>query len=167
MIVSIEGPDKSGKTTVFEEVKRRLAGQAVFVPSIHTPKELFPVMPFVERRQSDLWELLYDPMKLYVCDRHVATSGAVYSVVMGRPLMVDLAVWKPRLYMAYIRVPLDELLRRHEAEPDEYLKHDQLSKCVSAYEALARFVKGFRFDGTKTKDQLATEVCEYIRSLRR
>jgi thymidylate kinase len=134
MIIAIEGVDCAGKTTLFNALRGRVP--AVFVPSLPLPKELWPVMPWVELRQVSLWEHLYDQEKLYICDRSVFTSAPVYDALMRRPFLLDLAPWKPRVRVLYLHLDDDEIRRRFAERGDEHIGVSQASRIKDLYQSL-------------------------------
>lgn len=145
MILAIEGPDKSGKTTLWNALKGRLPGNPWFVGQL-PPADGF--WPEAELRQEALWSYLHDPAKLYVCDRFFAVSSPVYDRLFKRRTLIAPELWRPRVLVAYVDVPLAELWRRHSAEPDEYISLQQLLTLTRFYkEAVFKF-RWFRVVGS-------------------
>lgn len=130
MIVAIEGPDLAGKSTFFERL-RPLLPHAKFVNRLPAAKELMPHFNLVEERNIALWRALYDPTKLYVCDRHFTVSSPVYDSLYGRPPL-DVSGWK--VFVIYLRPSLDELLRRYELRGDELFDASRFSEALALYD---------------------------------
>lgn len=82
MLVAITGPDRVGKTTLFNSLKGRVI--AHFVPGVPTPAALRPHMRYVEELSTSLWTALYDPSKVYIADRCPYVDNLVYAKVYGR-----------------------------------------------------------------------------------
>jgi thymidylate kinase len=162
MIVALEGPDCCGKTTLFRAVSGRLPG-AVFVPSLPVTRELLTVMPAVEARQLALWEHLYDPSKLYVCDRHVAVSAPVYDALYCRQAPDIAQHWFREVRPVYLGVPLDELERRYALRGDEYVSKTTLARTLLLYSEVLKKFRCLRLDGTLPTRMLADLLCAYCR----
>jgi thymidylate kinase len=114
-ILAIEGPDRSGKTTLFNALKMRMPWARRL--KLHTPPELFPYMRLVDERELTLMAAMYDPDVTYIMDRSVFVSGQVYAKNRGET-PVNVAEWRSEVYVAYLDVHTDILLRRHEATAD-------------------------------------------------
>jgi thymidylate kinase len=164
MIVALEGPDCCGKTTLFRALAGRLP-EAVFVPSLPQSKELFAVMPAVEARQLALWDCLYDPSKLYVCDRHVAVSALVYDALFCRQAPPIADQWFREVRPVYLGVPLDELERRFAGRGDEYVDASMLARTLLLYSEVLKKFRCLRLDGTLPTSMLADLLCAYCRRM--
>lgn len=115
MIVAIEGPDCSGKTTLFNALVGKVA--ACFVPGLPLDPRLLPVMDAVEERQIALWGALYDPAQLYICDRSVFVSGVVYAKLYNRPVP-DVSAWISRVRVLYMCTLPQVLMERYKERGD-------------------------------------------------
>src|SRR4051794_15247147 len=118
VIVALEGMDCAGKSTLLEALRPRIRA-ARFVQPLPLPKQLMPVMSWVEERQLALWTALYDSKTLYVCDRHVAVSAPVYDEYFGRPCVCEWRAWTQYVHVVYLAVLLGELHNRYAKRGDE------------------------------------------------
>ncbi len=119
MIIAIVGPDRVGKTTLYNALlaNRDKHGlrDAVFVPALPFNKELVPHLHLIDPYVFKLWDCLHDPNKLYVCDRHPYVDSEVYATVYGR---MPFAHTPPKnLHPVLLQLPTEELLRRRD--PDD------------------------------------------------
>lgn len=138
MIIAIEGPDCSGKTTLFNAVLGKLEN-AVYVPSLGMNMTLRQHASMVSRRDLLWWEALYDQDKLYVCDRHPAVSGPVYDALRGSlPASVD--AWYSEVAVFHMKLPTRELEKRLKSRGDDWFKTDQVVRVAALYSG---FVKNF------------------------
>lgn len=159
MILAIEGPDCSGKTTLFKALK--WMPSYVFVPSLPFDSELKPVMHIVEKRQAAVWKYLYNKRVSYICDRHFSVSSVVYDILYNRPVF-DASEWEPEVRVIYLSVPLEELQKRYSIRGDKHFKADRYEKCLEIYKDV---LKGFRhtvIDGTKLLGTIVYEAREFI-----
>lgn len=78
MIIAIEGQDGSGKSTVFNHLNRIFHG-AEFIQFKETPKEYIDNIGVLEPFMFKLFEQMYDPAKVYICDRFFSVSSRVYA----------------------------------------------------------------------------------------
>ena len=78
MIIAIEGADGSGKSTVFNQLNRIFHG-AEFIQFRGTPKEYIDNIDVLEPLMFSLFEQMYDPAKVYICDRFFGVSSRVYA----------------------------------------------------------------------------------------
>jgi thymidylate kinase len=164
VIIALEGPDKSGKTTVFHCLQA-MRLRAKFVPSVPIHPDLMPVMHHVERRQADLWSLLYDKSKMYVADRHFAVSAPIYDAIFNRPVL-NVSSWIKELFVVYFDVPIPILEQRYRSVGDALFdaKHYAIAKRL--YETAIRQFRYVKLDGTRKPELLADEVACLIESLR-
>jgi hypothetical protein len=130
MLVVLEGPDRAGKTTLFEALRRAYPGLAVYVPNTPFDEREIPVLDLIKRRSLDLWKALYDPEKLYVCDRSPFTSNVVYAEVYGRPAEYY-PEWDTQIRVLYLEA--DEALL--QSRPKDSIPQDY-SKVLQAYAKL-------------------------------
>lgn len=162
MIYALEGPDCSGKSSLYAEVHRQLLSMEIgWVPSLSCSEELLPVMPAVMRRHAQLWEALYDPRRLYVCDRHFAVSGPVYDAYYRRSAL-DVSEWYSRVRVLYVDVPLDELYRRQEATGHSPFDFKRLKLLYSSH--LQNFNRTVVLPGTEPLGELVKQVCVKVRA---
>jgi len=120
-----------------------------------------PVMHHVEQRQAHLWRYLYDPQRLYVCDRHFSVSAPVYDRLYSRPVL-DISYWLREVFVVYLDVPEAELQRRHKATNDAG-GSEHASRVRQLYHEHIRNFEHARLDGTKP----TIELCELVSVLAR
>lgn len=167
MLVSLEGPDRAGKSTLFQALRadHRLV-DAVFVPSLPATKNIMAIMGEVEVYAERLWRHLYDPTKLYIVDRHMALSAKVYAQLHGRAVN-EFPYWKMQSWIVYVDVPLSELRRRYAAAKDELFDDELYAKLKYLYEQEVRRYQYFRVDGKKPTKELVDQLVPLIESLRK
>lgn len=139
-IIAIEGPDKCGKSTLFEQLRDSglLAAKYVHLPSFS--KRRMHIASELALRDLELWEALYNPRQLYICDRHVIISDAVYSKLYGRSTLRN-SVLAPHLGVLYIDIVIEELVHRHSVCCEDVQKVDTYPRVKELYtEVLKHFV---------------------------
>jgi len=109
-IITIEGPDKCGKSTLFAGLRDIWIGPT-FVDPPPYGKSRMSIAAQLAERDLELWETFYEPTKLYVANRHVIVSDAVYSNVYDRPTLRYSWIRK-HLFVVYIEVSCEELRHR-------------------------------------------------------
>lgn len=109
-IIAIEGPDKCGKSVLFKQLQTSslLAAKFVNLPSFG--KQRMYIAAELALRDLELWEALYEPGQLYICDRHVIVSDAVYSRYYGRKQLRTSVL---DIRVLYLNVPEAVLEARH------------------------------------------------------
>lgn len=158
MIFALEGPDKTGKTTVFSQLMRQHNHLGQYVPALPLPRELMPVMAHVELRSQHLWEHLYVPSQTYITDRFYAISGPVYDKLFGRVCKLNVDRWRYDLVVFRFVVPGDILAERHRRTPDEYIDVSRLEQLELLYDIALEGLKTELIDATWTTDK----ICEHI-----
>jgi thymidylate kinase len=148
-IVALEGPDRAGKTTLFNALRGRV--DAVFVPSFPSSKELLPLMPLVDSRQIMLWEALYDPSKFYICDRTPFVSGPVYDKLYGRRSVISMKLLS-ELHVFYLRLSAEELCRRNRE--DALFDNANYDRVVAFYDEEVERHRHTILDATRTTEEL-------------
>lgn len=128
MIISIEGPDRAGKTTMWTRLKKRIPS-ARFVPSLPMTKGLFAEVETIERRDLLLWDAVYDPRQLYVCDRSTFVCGPVYAKVFGRT-PPDTERWDRHIRVLYVDTATEVLLDRWD---DEFVSFEKIVEIRETY----------------------------------
>lgn len=152
MIIAIEGADCVGKTTLW----RRLYEFPAFDTSsrVRFPRflsmgaQLWPYAEQVETRDAALFASMYDPERVYVCDRFFAVSGPVYAEAFGRA-MPNYRSWRSDIKVVFLDAPLDTLLlrlqRRMESGAPVQVpeRPENLIRVVDAYR---KFIRETAFD---------------------
>lgn len=160
MIVSIEGPDKAGKSTLIGELKRRLPPFVRYF-QVQLYPALMPHMSLVAKLSLDHWESMYDPQKIYICDRSVFVSGPVYDAIYGREPL-DISKWLPRVFVVYVKTPIDVLRARYAALGDKLFDSTNYETILIEYEKQLANYRHICVDGTKDPVLLAQEVKECL-----
>lgn len=111
MIVAIEGPDCSGKTTLFDGL-RKLCVPATYVARNKTSSKTLGCLGPVNDALNHLWWQLYEPGKLYICDRHFVVSNPVYDQLYRREPGPLWRQWWPLVLVVHLDPPL-EVLEQH------------------------------------------------------
>ena len=159
MIVALEGPDLCGKTSVFQHL---IVPGAAMCPGLPMDSELMPHMAAVERRQEAVWRALYDPARLYICDRHFVVTSLVYSKLYGRPVP-DYSRWIPELRVLYFDAPLSVLLDRHAERGDRIAQPEHFGRVLELYDEVLRgFECVARLDATLSVHELTLQVMQRI-----
>lgn len=162
MLISLEGPDLSGKTTLFHALQVRLP-DAVFVPTLPVTKELFSVMDDFETAVEFLWRRLYSRNTTYVVDRHMTVSSQVYAKFCNRPCRVSAAAlkfWQHETLLFYLDCPVTVLERRFKARGDKLFSSFDYDKLRAIYSEVVRKYNYVRLDATRSVDELVTQVVE-------
>lgn len=158
MILALEGPDRAGKTSVFELLKPHLP-DARFVPSLSMPEGVPPGL--LVSRLAQLWEVLYEPKKLYVCDRSLFVSGPVYAKVLSSEFLYNWRQWVPRLRVVYIDT-LDALIEARCRATGEYFSLHRLHQVRECYGDVLREFECLKLDGSRPSCDLAEEVLRWL-----
>jgi thymidylate kinase len=150
MILALEGPDGSGKTTMFRALRdfdeqcsgcsspACFNGKVTFVDFPSMGAKLWPFAQQIEDRDVKLFSSLYDSSKTYITDRFFATTGPVYARAFNRPIP-DYEVWWPRVHVIYLAAPFDILVDRIQLRQMKDLRQkepvlDKLSLVVKEYQ---------------------------------
>jgi thymidylate kinase len=123
-------------------------------------------MPEAEERSEFLWRHLHDSSKLYVCDRHVVTSSYVYDRLYNRAPKVEAQLWCGKLHVLYFRLPLAELLRRHQVHGDDLFDVGKYEAVLTLYAELARLFPCTVLDASVQPDDLALAAAAAVEALR-
>lgn len=157
MILALEGPDRSGKTSVFEQLKSRV--DAVFIPSLSMPPGVPPGL--LVSKLAELWELLYDEEKLYICDRSLFVSGPVYAAVLGSEYPYEWARWKYRVRVVYFDAS-DTLLEMRCRATGEPFDAGELRLVRQQYSEVLKHFQRIDLDGSRPTDELVEEVLRWL-----
>ena len=164
MILTLEGPDCSGKTTVFNALREKHPDLGVYVPSVPVPAALKPFMAQLELRQDLLWQFLHIPDRLYICDRHVSVSAPVYAAVHGRTFLCDTLHWLPYVHIVYFDLPGHELRRRMLVRGDDSVDSSMLAVIQRQYEYVLGEYEGLlRLWADRPVDELVATVVRYVK----
>lgn len=145
MIVSLEGPDKCGKSTLFRALQA-VGLEVTYIKRNPYDPDLAPVMAKVERVQEYLFRQMYDPERLYLLDRSFTVSPQVYAKFTGRELLTDVEALRPREFIIYVDVPIDMLSKR--AGGTEWFPEDRYWELVRIYREVLCTYKHVELDGT-------------------
>lgn len=157
MILALEGPDRAGKTSVFDALKGCV--DAVYVPSLSLPDGV-PAGLLVSKL-AELWEQLYDDSRLYVCDRSLFVSGPVYAALSGSEFPYDWWKWKYRVRVVYIDAP-DAVLEARCVATGEPFDAARLHRLRECYAEVLKEYKCLRLDGTRSIESLVREVLRWL-----
>lgn len=165
MIFAIEGPDCSGKTTLFNVLRGCV--QATFVPSLPLAPPLLPLMHLVEQRHLALWDHVYDAERMYIMDRCPWVSAPVFDRLFGRLTTKVGDVWLERVCVVYLVASLDVLVARRTVRGDDVIADDQLERLVELYEARVELFPHIRLNANRPVAELALETLRYIHGSQR
>ncbi len=151
MIVCIEGPDRSGKTTLLKPLTAALG--AISITRLETSKESAKHWPWIEPVYLHLLEQMYFPSLTYVTDRSMTVSAQVYAAVFNRPVLFDPAPWRSREVIVYVETPLSVLQQRWQEEGgNEVFPVGMYQRTIDEYERVLKDYRVVRVDGTKSVD---------------
>jgi len=88
VIIAIEGPDGSGKSTVVTHLDRLFRGAQV-IQFRETPKEYIQHINILEPFMFQLFAQMYDTAKVYICDRFFSVSSRVYARIRDEKSVFD------------------------------------------------------------------------------
>jgi hypothetical protein len=159
MLVALEGPDRVGKTTLFDALQGRI--DAVFVPCIPMAAELMPFVDLLEPRTVALWKALYDPSKLYISDRCPFVSNIVYAQVYGRSPR-SYPDWYEEVSPVYLRAPARVL----RARPADALPQDYDAVLRVYDRVVTLFATGLILDATMPLEKQIGRVVQHVGDLR-
>lgn len=137
-IIAIEGPDKCGKSTLFAKLRDADLLFARFTDVPPYGLRRMRIASELALRDLELWEALYDPKTLYVCNRHVIISDAVYSALYKRPRL-RASILAASIGVVYIDVPTDELARRHEECAEDVQGRDDYDRVKRQYRTVLQY----------------------------
>jgi len=156
-IVSLEGPDKSGKTTLFQALQGRL--HATFVPTLPMTSDILKIVDQVERCFERLWISLYDPSKTYIVDRHMSLTNVVYGRLYGRPVSThNESFWRRQSVILYLDCPLVTLKQRWTTSPDPLFDMAKYERLVQIYREEVRKYRYIRLDASRPIKELIDVV---------
>jgi thymidylate kinase len=155
MILAIEGPDCSGKTTLFNSLNLN----AIKIPSIPLVPGEMQIYASVEKKLLSLWEAMYSPKKVFLCDRSMFVTSTVYSLLRGREVL-DFSKWYKEVAIVYLDVPEEILISRHDTRGEkDILKHEYRVLRKLYEDILTRpWLDILRLDGTKSDLKETTEL---------
>lgn len=135
MVIILAGADGTGKSTCFEELKKRLP-QAIFIKETHTTSA-FEKM----HNARQLEEYIHSP-ELVIYDRAMLLDDLVYSrVIDHEPSVFDDTVLTYNLLQCriiYFTCNTDVLAKRLNDRGDEFINSDQLEDIVKRYNDVFR-----------------------------
>lgn len=134
MLISIVGPDRVGKTTLFESLKRE-SHLFKFVGGLPVDPVLMPYMQHVEAHYFHMWEQLYEPSRVYITDRSSFLDALVYSEMYGRPLPHFDCAWMDCSRFILLDAPTEVLQARGDPIEKDFGKARELyRKHTSVYQ---------------------------------
>lgn len=155
MILVIEGPDCSGKTSLFEALKP-LMPTARFIPGgghcVMTRD--------IELRQMQIFAAMYDPFQTYVCDRFNFVSAPVYAKLYGRELL-DTSNWRDQVLVVYLDVPIHVLCARNEARGESF-DQARYEDVIRLYHEVLRGFDHVVLDGILPVGMLASQTLRWF-----
>lgn len=161
MIIALEGPSRSGKSTIFRYLQSTFAG-VHYIGRVPTPKQLLPYMEYVEVIQEGLFRELYQADKVYVTDRNFCVSSMVYAQLNSRPSLIDVKPWLSHLRVIYLDVSVGMLqLRNNEStQPDLQVDFVRLKQI---YEDVLPTFHHVRVNGDARVSEIADQVSKAIK----
>lgn len=135
MIIALEGPDGSGKTTLWQSLRTAFGfahPELVFANFPSMGKDLWPFAEHVEYRDRHLFESVYDEKRTYVTDRFFAVTGPVYGRVFNRHTP-DYRTWYPRLQVIYLAAHPEQLVERLNKRQETPQIRDHFHRIIEAY----------------------------------
>lgn len=117
MIIAIEGPDGSGKSTVVTHLSRLLPSVKI-LQFRHTPAAYLEYIEDLEPVVFSLFEQMYDPASVYICDRFFSVTSRVYAEGRGGECPIDdFDAWvMPELHIILLKTPLEMLITRFKPD---------------------------------------------------
>ena len=147
MIIIIDGPDLSGKTTAINIISKYFNDGFVLKNSFK-PKNI-QSSDAIYNQYWTIFSMCKELDMLVILDRSFP-SQAVYSYLRGKGEMqhyeiLSLDMWcvKHDVKYIYLDTPVEELERRYDIRGDEHIKKEQLSTIKDRYDAF--------FEQTKMK----------------
>jgi thymidylate kinase len=161
VILTLEGPDCSGKTTLFKQLSRILSTQWCKLQSLPLHPDLFPHMLHVEERQLALWENLYVGQRI-LCDRHVCVSGHVYGELYGRQPLRRSHI-EHRMRVVHLVPPLPILQDRFAARGDEKQTIEDLPRLVELYDKHTRGFNCLQLNTARPMQECIMEIMRWLK----
>lgn len=145
MIIAIEGVDCAGKTYLFDRMADAMLGS---IPVTRRPATQVTMLNMRELTLTiqHLWTCMYDPERVYLCDRFFAVSSPVYDRLYRRPEL-DFSPWYKCTYVILLDPSVSKLKERYKARGDELTTFDNIVRAKQLY---SEHVKNFvhkRFTG--------------------
>lgn len=156
MILSIVGPDRVGKTTLFEGLRSHVQG-AVFVPSVPWSIKLTPVVDAIADRTEALWEALYRPELVYVCDRGPFVDNCAYSR-MRSPCIHRQLFMTDRLRVLLLDAESHVLTSRGASSQEVQAR-------IAYWDILKHFEHCYKLDASKKPETVLADACQLVRRL--
>lgn len=161
MIICIEGPDRSGKTTLLLPLAAAL--NATPITRLETSAAAAKAWPYIEPVYLHLLEQLMQPGVTYVTDRSMTVSAQVYAAVFRRPLLFDPTPWWTRELIVYVDTPLDVLRSRHKAEDSSVFPVELYERTIAEYKRVLKDYRTLRVDGTQSVEHNVSTVVSALR----
>jgi thymidylate kinase len=164
MILAFEGLDCCGKTTQFQRISemKYLFKDVVFVPSITLSKTAFTQMHLLEERQIDLWKYLYDPKKLYICDRSPFTSSGIYGQLHNRPRFEIHRYWQTQITCVLFRISVETARRRYSKRGDDKFDESKYEQLHELYNDIHKTWPTVEIDAEQDVDGVTMQLISTI-----
>lgn len=164
MIVCIEGPDRSGKTTLLKPIAEALNAQAI--TRLETSKEAAKCWPYIEPVYLHLLEQLMNKDQWYVTDRSMTVSAQVYGAVFNRPVLINPVPWLEREIIVYVETPIDVLKQRwYDEGCNNVFPIELYDKVIVEYKRVLKDYTVVTVDGTQDVESSVKQATNEIRLL--
>lgn len=146
MIYVLEGPDRSGKTTLFNGI---VCCRKLQMPKLS--KQAFQHIVEIEAIELSMWNAMYVGQELLL-DRSLFISGRVYAKLYGRN-QVDASGWHNKITVLYLDAPLSLLLSR--TRTDDKFDNANYQRLLELYEEeLKSWPRLYRLDASLPTERL-------------
>lgn len=165
MIISLEGPDRSGKSTLLEPLANALRTPHIIRKWVTA--EVQPHLPLAETIYLQLFAEMYSPRLTYVCDRSPTVSAQVYSRVFERQCRIDPKPWYAREVIVYVNTPIEELQRRHALTGDDCFPAALYQRVIDTYSRVLVDYTTICVDGRWPVEQSIHSIITSLEGLRK
>lgn len=155
MIICIEGPDRSGKSSLLFPLAQRLGIQPI--TRLETCKTTAKCWPYIEPIYLHLLEQLIGDRSV-VCDRSMTVSAQVYSRVFDRLCLIDPTPWYERETILYLDTPIDVLQSRARVEGNDVFPLELYERTIDEYQRVLQNYTVIRLDGMMPIPALVNEA---------
>lgn len=170
MIIAIEGPDGSGKSTVVTHLDRLFRGAQV-IQFRSTPREYIDCIQVLEPFVFSLFEQMYDPAKVYICDRFFSVSSRVYARMRNEVSEFErlaLDAWAlPELHVIYLDQRVEVMLSRLAQRDRPYDGGAYARQLRECYKAILKEINPASQHVIDTESGISKTVHQAIRIVER